>query len=118
MQAKKDEEQRAFESGRVVRFVRRAVSDFPLVDEIDVHFSRHIESPQQIEMLLAKAKGLFRHDAQISMIKHDERHYCIKIVSGQYRDSWLAEFRGFIAECFGAKVQYQSNGNDFRKARY
>ena len=118
MQEKKDEDQRMFDSGRVIRFNRRAVSDAPLIDELDVQFSRHIENPSQIEGLFVKAKGLFRHDAQISMERIDEQEYRVRIISGQYRDSWLAEFRGFLAECMGARVQYRGNGNDFRKAKY
>jgi len=117
LQQKKDERERVFNSVRVVRFVRRAISDYPLIDDLEIYLSKNIEDPHMLELLFDKAKGLFRHEAQIRLEKRDEREYVVRIISGLYRDSWLAEFRAFVCESFNAKVQYESNNNDFRKGK-
>lgn len=117
IQRYKEEAAKRFEQGRVIRIIRRAISDSPLIDELHILVSPHIENPQQIPSLFYKAAGMFKHMAQLTISKINEREYVIKIISGSHRDSWITNFKSFLSEKMNASIQYVGSAYDFRRGK-
>jgi len=111
----KDDQEKEFQEGRVIRMIRRAVSDKPLIDELHILLSPKVEGPQRVEGLFRQATTLFRHKAQLSISKYSEREYVVKIVSGQFRDTWISDFRYYLIDQMKTRIQYWGRENDFRK---
>ncbi|MBS3148062.1 hypothetical protein J4219_04210 [Candidatus Woesearchaeota archaeon] len=114
-QKEKDAAAREFVSMRVVRIARRAVSDTPLIDELDVEFSQKIENPGIFESLFKGAVDRIRNEAQITCEKTSDRSWTVRIISGKYRESWINEFRHFLSDSLQVKVQFSGQANAFRK---
>lgn len=114
-QKERDDAAREFAQGRVVKIARRAVSEKPLIDELDVELSRMIENPAVFESLFKEAVDRIRNEAQITLNRTGERSWTVRIVSGLYRESWMNEFRHFLSDALRAKVQFSGQGNAFRK---
>jgi len=110
-----EEEEKEFRENRVIRFIRRPISDSPLIDELDIFISEKVENPDTVDALFRAATGRFRHMAQLRLTKIEERHFKVRIVSGQYRDSWVHNFRDFLGVHMKAKIQYWGGIYDFRK---
>jgi len=115
LQEEKDAQQREFASARVVRITRRAVSDHPLIDELDVELSQKFETPGVFETLYRRALGEFQHEATITSVRTGDRSWTIRIISGKYRETWISDFRNFLSDCLQAKVQMTGQQNAFRK---
>ena len=111
----KDDQEKDFQDGRVIRMVRRAISDRPLIDELQILLSPKIEDPHRVDALFRQATNLFRHMAQLRISKYGEREYVVRIVSGQFRDTWISEFRYYLRDQMKTQIQYWGSANDFRK---
>lgn len=115
LQDEKDAQGREFAQSRVIRINRRAVSDSPLIDELDVELSQKFETPGVFETIYRRALGEFRHEATITSERTGDRTWTIRIISGKYRESWINDFRHFLTDCLQAKVQFTGQQNAFRK---
>jgi len=115
LQEEKDAKEREFANARVIRINRRALSDSPMIDELDVELSQKFETPGIFESLYKQALGNFQHEATITNTRTGERTWTIRIVSGKYRESWITDFRQFLTDSLQAKVQFSGHQNAFRK---
>jgi hypothetical protein len=113
MTADKDEIE--FREERVIRFILRAVSDNPLIDELDILISEKVENPQMIKSLYHASTGKFKHMAQLSLREISPRTYRIKIVSGQYRGTWINSFKAYVKQQMKVKIQDWGGSDPFRK---
>jgi len=111
-----EEEDSEFKNEKVIRIIRSPIPDNQyLIDELNILISDKVENPELVEKAFNSATGKFRHMAQLTIKKIGERHFRVRIVSGQYRDSWIHKFRDFIGERMKAKIQYWGGAYDFRK---
>lgn len=115
LQEEKDAQAREFAQSRIVRITRRAVSDSPLIDELDIELSQKFETPGVFETIYGRALGEFQHEATITSERTGDRTWTIRIISGKYRESWINDFRHFLTDCLQAKVQFTGQQNAFRK---
>ena len=104
-----------FNNSSVVRVVRNAISDSPLTDELDVRCSTAVQHPEQVETIYNEARATSGHMAMITLRKENDRHFVIRIVSGQFRDNFVMRFKELLAKELPAKVQYYGSKYDYRK---
>ncbi|MBI4146048.1 hypothetical protein HY489_01790 [Candidatus Woesearchaeota archaeon] len=112
-----EQEDDEFRKEKVIRVTRKAISTVPLVDELEISLSDHVVNPEKVVALFHVARGKFKHMAQLSIRQKDERHHVIRIESGQFRDTWIKNFRLFLGHGMNAKIQYWGSSNDYRSAR-
>lgn len=110
-----DKDDDDFQKGKVIRVTRKALSWSPLIDELDILVSAFVSDPDRVDSIFNQARGLFRHMAQMSITKISMRHYVVRIVGGQYRDDWIKNFKGVLAQQMDVKIQYWGGSNDYRK---
>jgi hypothetical protein len=113
----KKESVKSFETSKVIRITRIAISESPLIDELRIEISPVIEKPERVIDFFEYCKGHFTHMAQLSIKQTGERIYVVKIISGQYRDTWIKSFKDYVGEKFNAQIDYGGSVNDFRKGK-
>src|SRR3989338_2819547 len=110
-----DKDDEEFQKEKVIRITRKAISWSPLTDELDILVSALVPNPSLVDSIFHHARGLFRHMAQLSITELTARHYVVRIVGGQYRDDWIKNFKDYLDQQMGTKLQYWGGSNDYRK---
>jgi hypothetical protein len=117
---KREDDEKIFKERPALKIQRNQTSPTtPLTCELIIEASEHIRNPDRILSLFNTATGKFRHLANLSIIKTDERKYLVKIVSGQFRCSWCRNFKVFLSEelvariiDFGSCLEFTSSRRD------
>ena len=113
----KQEQETQFNEEAVIRIIRRPISTGPLVDELEILISPNVKDPERVESVYKRATGLFKHMAQLRISKKSEREYVILIESGQYRDSWIQNFKQYLENQMKVKIQYWGSSHDWRSGK-
>ncbi len=102
---KKEDDDKTFENEKCIKIVRDQISSVtPLKCELRILASEKVENPEKIESIFKHATGKFRHLADLSIKKINNREYVVTIISGQFRCTWCEQFREFIGTEMDAKV--------------
>ncbi len=107
-----------FRSKPCVRVVREQISErTPLKCELRIQASPLLRFPQRITSIFDTASQKFKHGAQLSIRREGEREYVVRIISGRYRCSWCENFRKYLKNELGVKVQEWGSCFDYLKGK-
>lgn len=102
---KKENDDKIFQNKPSIRIIRNQSSvETPLTCELCIQASNKLENFDKIESIYKRATGKFRHMANLSFRKINNREYNVTIISGMYRCSWCENFRTFIEGEMNVKV--------------
>ena len=71
-------------------------TETPLKCVLTIELSKFVRNPERIIQIYEYVESNYRHGAEISLKKIDNRLYSICIVSGKYRCSWCENFRKYV----------------------
>jgi len=112
------ENERIFKEESSIRITRNQISNTtPIKCKLIIEASKRLKNPERIISIFNKAKGKFRHMAELSIEQIDNKKYVVLIVSGMFRCSWCENFRKFLKEEMKIKVINKGSCSDFTKAR-
>lgn len=105
MVKKKENDDKIFQDEPSIRLIINQISSVtPLTCELQIQASDKLENFDKIELIYNQATGKFRHMANLSIRKVNDKEYIVTIISGMYRCSWCKDFRTFIEKEMKVKV--------------
>lgn len=118
MVKKKEDDDKIFQDEPSIRIIRNQISTVtPLTCELQIQASDKLKNFDRVESIYKQATGKFRHMANLSIRKTNNREYTVKIISGRYRCSWCENFRKFIEKEMNVKVINWGSCFDYASSR-
>ena len=94
---KKEGDDEIFSNEPSIRITRHQISpETPLKCELIIEASDKLDNPEKIKDFYNTAISKFKHMADLSIKKINERKYSVIIISGQFRCSWCESFRRYL----------------------
>ena len=102
---KKIDDEKLFQEQPCIKIIKNQISSStPLHCELKIQASKKLEDHKDIEKIFRRATGKFRHNAQLSIKKINNREYTVSIISGMYRCDWCNNFKEFIKKELNVEV--------------